>query len=203
MKLTLPFLSGTTLLLSAAPQSLSAQEALPVQDNVDVAAEEINGNSGRVAVNIVSGDGNQQLGSATLAIGDIAITGQSVGQLMVTANTGDRSTAIMIGANALSNNSGMVSLNITAGAHNQSANLATLALGNSGVISDQMLAQSSAPTDPTGPSVQALQTSNDTIDIDDAAFARNSGLVQMNVVGGERNSSANTFALNISAGGEP
>jgi len=71
------------------------------------------------------------------------------------------------------------------------------------VVSDQMLAQSSAPTDPAGPSAQALRPSNDSIDIDDAAFAGNSGLVQMNVVGGERNSSANTFALNISAGGKP
>ena len=115
----------------------------------------------------------------------------------------DRSTSIAVGPNSFSNNSGLLSVNISAGNQNQSASLASLAIGNSGVVSDQMLAQTSAPTGPSGASAQGLENANDSIVIDDTAFSSNSGLVQMNLVGGERNSSANTFALNISAGGEP
>lgn len=191
------------LLLPIAVSPLAAQDAEPVQDSIAVGDGELSNNGGRIAVNIVAGNANQQLGTATIAIGDIAITEQSVEQLIGAANMADRSTAITVGPGALSNNSGMVSLNLSAGLQNQSANLATLTVANSGVVSDQMLAQASAPTDPTGPSAQAYLPGNDSIDIDDTAFAGNNGLVQMNVVGGERNSSANTFALNISAGGEP
>ncbi len=196
-------LSSAALLLPVLATPLAAQEAEAEQDSIEIAADTLSDNGGRMAVNIVAGDGNQQLGSAIVAMGDIAITGHSAEQLMDAPSGADRVTSITIGAGALSNNTGMVSLNLTAGTHNQSANLAALALGNNGVVSDQMLAQSSAPTDPAGSSAQALTTSNDRIDIDDAAFAGNSGLVQVNVVGGERNSSANTFALNISAGGKP
>ena len=203
MKPLLRLFCGSVPLFSAIAAPLAAQQSETAQDSAEIAANELSDNGGRIAINIAAGDGNQQLGAATVAIGEIAITGQNAAQLIDTNSTRDRATSITIGAGALSNNSGMVSLNLTAGTHNQSANMATLAIGNSGVVSDQMLAQSSAPTDPAGPSAQALQPSNDRIDIDDAAFAGNSGLVQMNVVGGERNSSANTFALNISAGGEP
>lgn len=191
------------LLLPVMSVPLAAQEAESVQDSIEVAGDELSNNGGRIAVNIAAGNQNQQLGTATIAIGDFAITRQSAEQLMGAANLADRSTSISVGPGALSNNSGMVSLNLTAGLQNQSANLATLTVANSGVVSDQMLAQASAPTDPAGPSAQAYLPRNDSIDIDETAFGGNSGLVQMNVVGGERNSSANTFALNISAGGEP
>jgi hypothetical protein len=66
-----------------------------------------------------------------------------------------------------------------------------------------MLAQASAPTEPSGASDQGLTGRNDSVVVDDTALSGNSGLVQMNLIGGERNSSANTFALNLSAGGNP
>jgi hypothetical protein len=97
----------------------------------------------------------------------------------------------------------MVSLNLTAGNQNQSANLAALVISNNGAVSDLMLAQASAPTEPSGASAQVQDSRNDSVVVDDTALGGNCGLVQMNLIGGERNSSGNTFALNILAGGNP
>ena len=81
--------------------------------------------------------------------------------------------------------------------------VAALVIGNLGAVSDLMLAQARAPTEPSGPSAQSLDPRNDSVIVDDTALGGNSGLVQINLIGGERNSSANTFALNVSAGGNP
>jgi hypothetical protein len=189
--------------LVAAPGVAHVQEVDPAQDSVVVEAGDGSGNSGRVAINIVAGSLNQQAAAATIAIGDIAALSTTVEQTRDLADMTDRATSISIQPGAFSDNTGMISLNITAGIQNQSANLAALAIGNSGVVSDQMLAQASAPTKPAGPSVQGLDPRNDNVVVDDTALGGNSGLVQINLIGGERNSSANTFALNISAGGNP
>lgn len=178
----------------------AAQEA-PAQDDIEVAPGEVTGNNGRVAVNIIAGSSNQQLSGAAITVGDYAVNVQSADQYMARTPGTDRSTSIAIGPGAYSNNSGLVSVNLTAGTQNQSANLAALNIGNRGVVSDQMLAQASAPTGPAGSSAEGPDASNDRIAISETAFGGNSGLVQMNVIGGERNSSANTFALSISGGG--
>lgn len=187
-----------------APVGAVCAQDLPVpQDDVVVEAGQGSGNSGRVAINIASGSQNQQAAAATIAIGNIASQAITVEQIIATADPADRATGIAIGPGALSNNSGMVSINLTAGNQNQSANLAALGIGNFGAVSDLMLAQARAPTEPSGPSAQSLDPRNDSVIVDDTALGGNSGLVQINLIGGERNSSANTFALNISVGGNP
>jgi len=180
-----------------------AQDAPAPRDDVTIEAGQGSGNSGRVAINIASGSQNQQAAAATIAIGDIASQSIAVQQVIATADLSERATSISIGPGALSNNNGMVSLNVTAGNQNQSANLAALVIGNLGAVSDLMLAQARAPTEPSGPSAQSLDPRNDSVIVDDTALGGNSGLVQINLIGGERNSSANTFALSISAGGNP
>jgi hypothetical protein len=96
-----------------------------------------------------------------------------------------------------------VSLNITAGTQNQSANLAALAIGPAGALSDQLLAQSRAPIEPSGGTAQSATGPNDVIAIGEDAFGQGSGLFQGNLIGGERNSSANTFSLTVAVGGQP
>jgi len=189
--------------LAAAPGAVQAQEVSPLHDSVVVAAEEGSSNGGRISINIAAGSQNQQAAAATIAIGEIALQSIAAQQVIDTPDMRDRTTSIAIGPTALSNNSGMVSINLTAGSQNQSANLAALTIGNLGVVSDLMLAQASAPTKPSGSSAHELDPRNDSVIIDDTALGGNSGLVQVNLIGGERNSSANTFALNISAGGNP
>jgi hypothetical protein len=191
------------VLAAAAPAVAQTQAAEASQDSILVEASQGSGNGGRVAINLASGLQNQQAAAATIALGNFVSQDSSVQQTIFPAHLADRVTSIVIGPAAFSNNSGMVSLNLTAGNHNQSANLAAVAISNNGAVSDLMLAQASAPTEPSGASVQVPGSRNDSVVVDDSALGGNSGLVQINLIGGERNTSGNTFTLNISAGGNP
>ncbi|TRD11600.1 hypothetical protein FGU71_06805 [Erythrobacter insulae] len=181
-----------------APAQLAAQDLAEAQDTVEVAAGQAEGATGRIAINLAAGSGNQQAGAAALAIGEISLAGITLDQFGGSGDVGDRSTQIIIGASAMSNLNGLASVNISAGANNQSANLFGLAIGNGGALTDLALSQSRAPTGPRAAAELDLSPRNDTIDIAGDAFLGGSGLLQVNVIGGERNSSANTFALSIS-----
>lgn len=196
-------LSLPVVCLLAIGTPLAAQDQDAARDSILVSEGDGSGNSGRVAINLAAGSQNQQIGAAVIAIGSTPLASQHAGQLIDSPDMTDRRTEIGIGPGAFSNNSGLLSVNLAAGNQNQAANLAVLAIGTIGALSNQMLAQASAPTKPSGLTAPGLEAPNDAIAIDDSAFGGNSGLVQVNLVGGERNSSANTFALNVSAGGNP
>ena len=70
-------------------------------------------------------------------------------------------------------------------------------------MSDQLLEQTRAPIEPKGGSPEGALPSNDRIAIGDTAFGNGNGLIQVNLIGGEGNSSANTFALSIASDGSP
>ncbi len=195
---------GSLALLSfaLAPQ-VAAQDAAQIVDEVTVPANSAAGSSGRIAVNIAAGDNNQQVGDAIIAIGDIAIVTETVSQRMNGLAPVDHATTITLGDGAFAGTNGLTSINITAGSQNQMANLALLAIGNSGAMSDQLLEQSRAPIEPKGGSPEGALHANDHIAIGDAAFGDGSGLIQVNLIGGEGNSSANTFALSIASEGSP
>jgi len=115
----------------------------------------------------------------------------------------DHDTTITIEGGAFAGTNGLTSINITAGSQNQMANLALLAIGNSGAMSDQLLEQSRAPIEPTGGNPEGALPANDRIAIGETAFGEGSGLIQVNLIGGEGNTSANTFALSIVSEGSP
>jgi len=197
----------TAVALIAGPlvpaEELAGQEAAEPVNEVIIAANEGAGHTGRLAVNIVAGNHNQQAASALVAQGDVAVTIGAITQLSTSTGSEDTANHITIEAGAFAGNSGLVSLNITAGAQNQSANLAALAIGPAGALSDLLLEQSRAPIEPSGGTAQTATGPNDVITIDDDAFGQGSGLFQANVIGGERNSSANTFSLTVTVGGQP
>jgi len=179
----------------------SAQDSATMQDEVVVTAGSAENASGRVAVNIVAGSGNQQAGAAAIANGEAALVGLSLDQVMDSPVGGDRATSIAIQSRAFAGLEGMASINVTAGQGNQSANLAALAIGT-GALTDMALSQSRAPTGSSEVLGTDLNPGNDTLNIADDAFLGGSGLLQVNLVGGERNSSANTFALSVSGSGQ-
>jgi hypothetical protein len=183
--------------------SLCAQDAVAPDNQVIVASGEGAGHTGRLAINIAAGNHNQQAASALVAQGDVAVT--EGGIVQHSSSTGNEGTAnrITIAAGAFAGNAGLVSLNITAGTQNQSANLAALAIGPAGALSDLLLEQSRAPIEPSGGTAHAATGPNDLISIDDDAFSRGNGVFQANLIGGERNSSANTFSLTVSVSGNP
>jgi hypothetical protein len=153
--------------------------------------------NGRVAINIAAGVSNQEANSAVLAQGGAALANGSVHQLLESSGvTGGDATAT-IGANALANASGLVAVNVAAGHENQLGNLAVIAIGIEAVAAtESMLAQSRASqqpygtTDPSSPDAHVA-------DLSATAFSGSSGLVQSNLIGGERNSSSNSFALTM------
>lgn len=199
-------LTGSTLVTVVAlimSLPLSAQEIDPIADQILVPGGSGAGSSGRLAINIAAGNNNQQIGDAALAIGDIAIVNQMVLQRFDGAPATDRATEIILEDGAFSGVNGLTSISIAAGSQNQMANLALLAIGTSGVLSDQLLEQSRAPVEPRGAAESGSLPSNDRITIGETALADGSGLIQVNLVGGEDNSSANTFALSITSEGSP
>jgi hypothetical protein len=182
---------------------LAAQEPAIPDNTVVLANGEVNGSTGRIAVNIAAGNHNQQVSSALVAQGSVALThGDIVQHAAITASE-DTANRVEIGSGAFVGISGLASINITAGTQNQSANLATLAIGQSGALSDQLLEQTRAPIEPSGGTALAETGPNDVITIDDGAFGRGNGVFQANLIGGERNSSANTFSLTVTASGQP
>ena len=203
--------TATALLALTCATQVAAQDARQVtpqvtpqvSDEVVVASNTAAGSTGRIAVNIAAGDTNQQAGSAVVAIGDIALAAQSVSQRMSGMAASDHITDITVGDGAFAGTTGLISINITAGAQNQMANLALLAVGNSGVMSDQLLEQSRAPILPKGGSLEGTVPANDRIAVGDSAFGDGHGLIQVNLIGGEGNSSANTFGLSIAGEGSP
>lgn len=184
-------------------ENLAAQDVAEPDNQVIIAANEGAGHTGRLAVNIAAGNHNQQASSALVAQGDVAVTIGVIRQVSTSTAAADTANRIAIAAGAFAGNSGLVSLNITAGTQNQSANLAALAIGPAGALSDLLLEQSRAPIEPSGGTTQSATGPNDVITIGDDAFGQGSGLFQANVIGGERNSSANTFSLTVAVGGQP
>jgi hypothetical protein len=182
---------------------LCAQDAADPDNAVIVTTGEGAGHTGRFAVNIAAGNHNQQAASALVAQGDVAVTLGAITQISTSTGSEDTANRIAIGAGAFAGNAGLVSLNITAGTQNQSANLAALTIGPAGALSDLLLEQSRAPIEPSGGTAQSATGPNDVIAIGDDAFGQGSGLFQANVIGGERNSSANTFSLTVKVGGQP
>lgn len=195
-------LFGAVLAVTSAAAQAVAEPAETPDDQVILTGQEGAGHSGRLAVNIASGTLNQQVSSTIIAIGDVALTHGSITQ-HAEAGSDDRSTMIELGPQAFSGISGLASINITAGTQNQSANMATLAIGQTGALSDALLQQTRAPTEPSGSTALAATGPNDIIVIDDEAFGQGSGLFQGNLIGGERNASANTFSLTVTASGQP
>lgn len=196
----LVLLSGIALVAVLWTDKIAAQEA----NQVNIPTKSVAGTSGRIAVNVAAGDNNQQVGDVIIAIGDISVVTQSVSQRLGSRVSDDRGTGIVVADGAFAGTSGLTSINITAGSQNQMANLALLAIGNSGVMSDQLLEQSRAPIRPNGGTLDgSLSSSNDQIAIGGSAFGNGSGVIQVNLIGGEGNTSANTFALTIASEGSP
>ncbi len=99
------------------------------------------------------------------------------------------------------NSTGWLAINGVAGSGNQQANIAVIALGTTGVaLGDTALSQARASHGPTGGPDEQAATQDRAVAIGDGAFASSSGLVQVSLIGGDRNSSANIFTLAGSAG---
>lgn len=192
-----------TALLSAASGTAEAQD--PVHDTAILNGSAFSNSQGVIAVNAVAGANNQQANVAVIAQGETSIGSAVLIQFLETVGpSGERQMSALITDGAFANSSGLIAVNVAAGADNQQGNLALLSLGSAGgAVADVVLSQSRASpggsspgTDPVGLSTGHTQLSPD-------AFENSSGVAQISIIGGERNSSSNVFALSLRGGANP
>ncbi len=153
--------------------------------------------TGAATVNSASGVNNQQANAGLIASGDAATTAAIITQVMTeTAGAGDRNAHIAVAAGAFAGSHGWLAVNGAAGANNQQINLAIVAQGIEGLVaSDTMLAQTRSSTLPTGEKGTANDGPERSVAIGNGAFANSSGIIQLSLIGGDRNTTANSFAL--------
>jgi hypothetical protein len=157
--------------------------------------------SGVGQVNVAAGSTNQQANAALISAGEIA-----TGLAGVSQNMGDAADSVgrlsaTVAPDSFANSSGWLAINGVAGSGNQQANLAIIALGTTGAaMSDTALSQARASHEPTGGPETGAVASDRHVAVGDGAFANSSGLVQVNLIGGDRNSSANVLALSALGG---
>jgi len=191
--------------LPAAAYANDPPSPPPVNQSEDVV--EINGNggsTGRVAVNAAAGNLNQQANVGVIAIGDSAVAMGAVIQITdAPVSPPAAYKSAMIADNAFAGSTGMIAVNMAAGSGHQQANVAVIAIGIEGqVVTDAMLSQTRASSSPSGGSDQS-NAPEVVAGVSPGAFAGSSGLVQVSLVGGERNSSANLFVLTTREGTNP
>lgn len=157
--------------------------------------------SGTGTVNVAAGNTNQQQNAALLASGGFASDLATVRQQMDDASDSHGSLSATVADGSFAGSSGWLAINGAAGSGNQQANLAIIALGTTGAaMSDTALSQARASHEPTGGPDSQAAAGDRAVAIGGGAFANSSGLVQVSLIGGDRNSSANILALSASAG---
>ncbi len=171
-------------------------------DTLSISDEALAHSEGRIGVNAASGEFNQQVNSAAIAIGDAAFATNSVQQHIGenSSSPSDAQSASITGT-AFSDSHGALAINGVAGSENQQANLAAIGIGIEGpVVSLDVLSQTRSSQEPAGYQNEPDLTKHAEIGPD--AFEQSSGLVQVNLTAGEGNSSANLFALSITEGAD-
>jgi hypothetical protein len=179
--------------LAAPAFAQTAADTLQIGENAFV------GSQGNVGVNAAAGSLNQQANTGVVANGSelsisLGAVRQHLGENTVSSSAHPQSATIADDAFAGSN--GVIAVNGAAGAENQQANVFAIAIGIEGrTLAADVLSQTRASTEP--PETTDSPADLKTADIGPQAFSQASGLVQVNLTAGERNSSANLFALTL------
>ena len=178
--------------------SLLATAARAGNDNATIQGSKV---SGAAAINIAAGSNNQQANAGLISIGTVSESLATV--LQSTGDTADSPGQLgaTIAPDSFAGSTGWLAINGIAGSGNQQANLAIFALGTTGAaLSDTALSQARASHEPTAGPDTAASANDRSVAIGAGAFANSNGLVQVSLIGGDRNSSANVFALSSSVG---
>lgn len=160
---------------------------------------------GRLAVNAAAGLNNQQANVAVVAQGGTTVGAVALIQFLEDSDgSGDRRMSALITDGAFANSSGLIAVNVAAGADNQQGNLALLSVsGIGGAIADTILSQTRATRDPATTATDTFEAAAGHTERSPDAFENSAGVVQLSIIGGERNSSSNLFALTVQGGANP
>ncbi len=192
---------GLALCLSthATAQDISEEPPASPGDHIDIGSE-VGGFEGVRQLNIAAGDGNQQANVASVASGDFAVNTVIVSQFTDQPEPDEaRTYSARISGDAFAGSHGLTAINVASGSGNQQANLTLITTGLEGQIaSTSLLSQSRASSEPHGVS-EPSDASEHIAQIDSTAFGNSSGIVQVNLIGGTGNTSANVAVLSIQA----
>lgn len=201
-------MGGRSAIAIAAAFVLSGAGGVQAQDPHDLAV--LNGlafsnSQGHLAVNAAAGINNQQANVAVVAKGGTALGSAALIQFLETSDSsGQRQMSALISDGAFANSSGLISVNVAAGSDNQQGNLALLSMaGIGGAVADIVLSQSRATRDPTASTDDVAAAGAGQTVLSPDAFENSSGVIQLSIIGGERNSSSNLFALSVQGGANP
>ena len=182
----------TALVALLAASSANAEDTVTIQGAVV---------TGVGQVNVAAGATNQQANAAIISAGGIATGFGTVSQTLDYAPDSKGRTSATVAPNSFAGSSGWLAVNGAAGSGNQQANLAIIALGTTGAaMSDTALSQARASHEPTGGPDTGTGANDRHVAVGDGAFANSSGLIQVSLIGGDRNSSANILALSALGG---
>lgn len=206
MKASAPLIH--VLLLTAAAASFSgaakAQDAPPAQQASDsvLVGDPTDSFSGLRQLNVAAGSRNQQLNLGVIALGDVAVATATAAQIADNpAFADDHAASVAIADGAFADSHGFTAVNAAAGSDNQQANVALIAIGLEGrVIADAVLMQTRASHEPG--EEQGAAAPERSVTMGQGAFANSSGIIQVSLIGGARNSSANLAVLTVQAGTE-
>lgn len=196
--------AASALCLAASLQSPLEGQVSPRRPTGPLDAAVIPGTTGQnatgaLALNVASGSNNQQLRSLVVGSGANALAIGSADQRMTVASPTNPSSAVIVQQDVFKNASGAMSVNVAAGDANQQANVGLLALGLTGLAASDSLLSQVRSTGHQEPGTPAPSSSN-TAAVPSDAFGGAQGLVQINLTAGNRNSSANIFALTAAGG---
>ena len=121
-------------------------------DTLSISGDALAGSEGRIGVNAAAGTFNEQVNSAAIANGDLAVLTNVVNQHIGdnTVSGSDAQDATITGT-AFSHSQGALAVNGAAGTENQQANLANIGIGiEGGVASLEMLSQTRSSQEPAG-----------------------------------------------------
>lgn len=170
------------------------------QEEADDNAVSLDGGAshGAVTANVAAGNQNQQANVGVVALGAAAISAGTVAQSTVPPqNASSGSASVTLKDGAFAGSSGWLAANAVAGSANQQANINVMAIGIEGQLaSTALLSQTRAPAENApadAPADAAYPASS--VNLGEGAFEGSAGLVQLSLVAGDRNSTANVFAL--------
>jgi hypothetical protein len=158
----------------------------------------LTGASGRVATNQAAGTGNMQSNQAVMAVGPGAAAHSSASAEMYgpVAIDPHASYSARIESKAMSNMSGLVSVNQASGAGNAQMNLITVVVGDPIGTADDSALSHAAPTARTGGAGATARVAP-VVGLAPDALAGSRGVLQLNQVAGGGNASSTELTVRV------
>ncbi|WP_163558650.1 hypothetical protein [Halomonas sp. NO4] len=158
--------------------------------------------AGISATNLAAGDGNLQVNSGAISIGDVAATANALQQQSrIETSFDDRQDNVSIEDRAFRQAEGLMSINQAAGLGNVQSNTFTVALGiSASSLSDSTLQSVLADQQGLNGTEDGPDNASQRIEVEDSTFEGAQGVIQVNQSAGTGNATRNSFRMNMALG---